>query len=162
MISSVRASTYERWELIIVDDGSTEDLKGAIHGFNDSRIRYFRFDENRGIPKGTNFAIGEAGGKYICVIAADEVITTQKLAEQVNYLEANPHVDCVWGLPGSGSDGKQYPMGARPEWEQHAYARAQPLSGRMAENAHQPRERAHRRRIADDEGVRDEGARRVR
>jgi glycosyltransferase involved in cell wall biosynthesis len=119
MITSVRASTYERWELIIVDDGSTEDLKGAIQGFNDSRIRYFRFDENRGIPKGTNFAIGEAGGKYICVIAADEVITPQKLAEQVNYLEANPHVDCVWGCPEAARTGSNTRWALRPEWEQH-------------------------------------------
>jgi glycosyltransferase involved in cell wall biosynthesis len=120
MIASIVASTYENWELVIVDDGSTEDLKGVVQSFNDNRIRYFRFTENRGVPKGTNWALEQATGKYVCLLSADETITKEKLAEQVAYLEANPSVDCVWGLPGSGGDGVQYPMGLRPEWEQYA------------------------------------------
>ena len=120
MIASVVASTYRNWELIITDDGSTEDLKAVIDSFSDERIKYLRFDENRGVPMGTNHSLKHAAGKYVCMIAADETITKEKLQEQVEYLEANPGVDCVWGLPGGGNDGVAYPMGLRPEWEQHA------------------------------------------
>lgn len=120
MIASVVASTYQNWELIIVDDGSTEDLLSVIQSFNDPRLSYIRFGENRGVPIGTNFALKRASGKYVCLLSADEVITPSKLKDQVEYLEANPAVDCVWGLPGSGSDGVKYEMGPRPEWEQYA------------------------------------------
>ena len=119
MIASVVASTYQNWELIIVDDGSTEDLLTVIQSFKEPRIKYIRFDQTREVPCGTNVALKRANGKYVCLIAADEVITKEKLAEQVAYLEKNTGVDCVWGLPGSGSDGVKYEMGPRPEWEQY-------------------------------------------
>ena len=54
MLQSVVDQTYGNWELLIVDDGSTEDVKSVIESFNDKRIQYFRFDENRGVPFGTN------------------------------------------------------------------------------------------------------------
>jgi glycosyltransferase involved in cell wall biosynthesis len=120
MIASVVASTYKNWELIVVDDGSTEDLKGVLASFQDDRIKYIRWDESRGVPKGSNEAVRHALGKYVCLIAADEVITPEKLAEQVEYLEANPNVDCVWGLPNAGVEGANQAIGRRPDWEQHA------------------------------------------
>lgn len=120
MIESVRAQTFRNWELLIVDDGSTEDLKAVVDAFNDKRIKLFRWDEGRGVPKGTNYALKQAVGKYVCIIAADEVIEKDKLREQVAYLDANPSVDCCWGLPGSGSFDGTFPMGPRPEWEQYA------------------------------------------
>lgn len=117
MIQSVVDQTFRNWELIIVDDGSTEDLKSVIDSFNDRRIKYHRFDENRGVPFGTNWALKQAQGKYICLIAADEVYYRTKLQDQVIFLDNNPKVDCVWGLPGNGDD--HFPMGPRPEWEQY-------------------------------------------
>ena len=118
MIQSVVDQTYQKWELIIVDDGSTDDLKSVMESFNDKRIHYLRFDENKGIPVGTNHALKQAQGKYICLAAADEVFDKGKLVNQVAFLDNNPKVDCVWGLPGNGDD--NFPMGPRPEWEQYA------------------------------------------
>jgi glycosyltransferase involved in cell wall biosynthesis len=120
MVASVVASTYKNWELVVVDDGSTEDLKSVLDSFKDERIRYIRWDESRGVPKGSNEAVRQALGKYVCLIAADEIITPEKLAEQVEYLEANEKVDCVWGLPNAGVQGAEHAMGRRPDWEQHA------------------------------------------
>lgn len=124
MIQSVVDQTYKNWELLVVDDGSTEDLKGVVESFKDDRIQYFRFDENMGVPKGTNFALKKAVGKYVCLMAADEVIIKSKLADQVEYLEANPVVDAVWGLPNPLGDPRlprgEVPLGPRPEWEQYA------------------------------------------
>jgi glycosyltransferase involved in cell wall biosynthesis len=114
MIDSVRASVLEEWEIVLVDDGSTEDIKAVVESYNDSRIRYFRFDENKGIPHGFNFAFEMASGDYIQPLSADEFIDLRKLAFQVAYLDTHPEIGCVWGLPGKGE------MGPRPSWEQFA------------------------------------------
>lgn len=120
MIQSVINQSFRNWEHLIVDDGSTEDLKAVVDSFKDERIKLIRFDENRGVPHGMNHAFSLARGKYICMIAADEVFDKDKLKEQVRYMEENEAVDCCWGLGGSPSQGGEYPLGLRPEWEQYA------------------------------------------
>jgi len=119
MVQSVVAQSYDNWELLIVDDGSTEDIKSVIESFNDKRIQYFRFDENKGVPRGTNYALKQAKGKYVGLIAADEVYWKDKLKEQVAFLEANPGIDACWGLPSPSQDKHNYPLGNRPEWEMY-------------------------------------------
>ncbi len=114
MIDSVRASVLEEWEIVLVDDGSTEDIKAVVDLYEDQRIRYFRFDENKGIPHGFNYAFDMATGDYCQPLSADEFIDLRKLAFQVAYLDSHPDIGCVWGLPGSGE------MGPRPQWEQFA------------------------------------------
>jgi len=113
MIESVRAQTFQDWELIIVDDGSTEDIESLVRGFSDERIVLHKFEKNRGIPHGLNYSFTLAKGDYVQPLSADEWISTDKLEVQVAYLDANPEVGCVWGLPGKGE------MGKRPVWEQN-------------------------------------------
>jgi len=121
MIQSVVNQSFRNWEHLIVDDGSTEDLKAVVDSFADERIKLERFPENRGVPLGMNHNFKLARGKYICMIAADEVFDKDKLKEQVRFMEDNPGVDCCWGLPGSPSQGPgEFPLGKRPEWEQYA------------------------------------------
>jgi glycosyltransferase involved in cell wall biosynthesis len=114
MIDSVRTSVLEEWEIVLVDDGSGPEVKALIESYADHRIRYFRFDENRGIPHGFNFAFEKAQGDYCQPLSADEFIDLRKLAFQVAYLDSHPEIGCVWGLPGKGE------MGPRPSWEQYA------------------------------------------
>ena len=114
MIDSVRGSVLEEWEIVLVDDGSGPEVKALIESYADDRIRYFRFDENRGIPHGFNFAFEQAQGDYCQPLSADEFIDLRKLAFQVAYLDTHPEIGCVWGLPGKGE------MGPRPQWEQYA------------------------------------------
>ena len=114
MIDSVRASTLKEWEIVLVDDGSTEDIIGLVESYKDDRIKYHRFEENKGIPHGFNFAFERALGDYVQPLSADEFIDSGKLAFQVAYLDEHKDVGCVWGLPGSG------PMGPRPSWEQYS------------------------------------------
>src|SRR5690242_7224367 len=108
MVDSVRAQTMPDWELIIVDDGSTEDIKGLLESYGDSRIVYVRFPENRGIPHGLNHALSLASGDYIGVLSADEWIWERKLEVQVAWMDEHPGIGCTWGLPWSGE------MGLRP------------------------------------------------
>ena len=114
MIKSVVAQTFTDWELIIVDDGSTEDIAAVVNVFNDPRIRLIRFDENKGIPHGLNYAFAAAAGDYLQPLSADEWIEPNKLLVQVEYLDGHSEIGCVWGLPGSSALG----MGERPTWEQ--------------------------------------------
>ena len=114
MIQSVIAQTMPDWELIIVDDGSTEDIKAVVDKFADDRVKLVRWDENKGIPHGLNHAFTLATGDYIQPLSADEWIDPGKLALMVAYLDGNPQIGCVWGLPGKGE------MGPRPTWEQYA------------------------------------------
>ena len=114
MIQSVVAQTFKNWELIVVDDGSTEDVKGVVESFNDPRIRFHQFPENRGIPHGANWALKNMRGEFFGLLAADETIDAHKLEDQVAYMDANAAVDGIWGIPGRG------PFGPRPLWEQYA------------------------------------------
>lgn len=113
MIDSVRAQTFTDWELVLVDDGSEEPIKALCEEYHDPRIVYVRFPENRGIPHGLNYAFKLASGDYLQPLSADEWISPTKLADQVQYLDANEEIGCVWGLPGKGE------MGKRPQWEQY-------------------------------------------
>lgn len=113
MIESVRAQTFEDWELIIVDDGSPEDIPSVVASFNDPRIKVESFPENRGVPHGINRALSLATGDYIGVLSTDERIWNEKLAVQVEYLDSHPDIGAVWGLPQQG------PLGERPSYEQY-------------------------------------------
>src|SRR5882672_7329303 len=111
MISSVIAQTFTDWELIIVDDGSTEDIKAVVDRYADSRLVYEKFPENRGIPHGLNHAFTMASGDYLQPLSADEWIWERKLEVQVAWMDDHPGIGCTWGMPWKGE------MGERPQWE---------------------------------------------
>lgn len=114
-LKSVIAQSFDDWEAIVVDDGSAnpDEIRGACTIFGDARISYHRFPVNRGIPHGANYSYKLARGEFIQALGVDEQITPDKFEDQVAYLDANPNVALVWGIPGVG------PLGRRPEWEQY-------------------------------------------
>jgi glycosyltransferase involved in cell wall biosynthesis len=114
MIASVFVQTFKDWELIIVDDGSTEDIKAVVDSFKDERIIYHRFHKNKGIPHGINWAMNHARGEFINPLAADELLTPDKFETQVKFMDENPDIHCIWGLPQNG------PVGLRPTHEQYS------------------------------------------
>ena len=111
MIESVRAQTFSDWELIIVDDGSTENIAEVVGKFDDSRIKLHHLPANLGIPHGLNKALSLATGDYLQPLSADEWIEKDKFRVQVEYLDAHDEIDCVWGIPGKEAHG----FGKRPE-----------------------------------------------
>ena len=91
-IKSVLNQTFQDFELIIVDDGSTDNTKEVVENFQkkDNRIKYIRNEENLGIQKTLNKGIGMSEGKYIARIDDDdEWIDNNKLKNQVDFLELN-------------------------------------------------------------------------
>jgi glycosyltransferase involved in cell wall biosynthesis len=92
-IDSVLAQTFDNWELIIVDDGSTDNTANiiAVNKSLDSRIKSL-YQQNGRQSKARNLAISNAEGKYIAILDSDDVIFPKRFAKQVTFLEKNPEV----------------------------------------------------------------------
>lgn len=100
-IESVRSQTFRDWELIIVDDGSTDGTEEVVHQYmhQDSRIRYVRNGQNTGVQKASNRGLREAQAPYIARIDDDDIWSdTQKLEKQYAFLNSRPD----YGFVGTG------------------------------------------------------------
>ncbi len=97
-IGSVLAQTYGGYEIIIVDDCSSDDTPAVIAGFSDSRIRSFRHNRNRGQSAAINTGIEHASGDYVGFLDDDDEWLPRKLEGQVALLDAaSPEVALVYG-----------------------------------------------------------------
>lgn len=92
-IESVKAQTYKATEFIIVDDCSTDDSVALIERWlqeNKIQCTFIRHDKNQGICKSLNGALAVATGKYISMVASDDVWLPDKIARQVEIMESYP------------------------------------------------------------------------
>ncbi|MGE0636652.1 MAG: glycosyltransferase family 2 protein [Bacteroidia bacterium] len=96
-IQSVLSQTYQNWELIIINDCSSDNTAAKIAEFTDPRIKVFHNDLNEGIVYTRNRALHYSTGKYISVLDADDVYLPEKLSVQVDFLENHQN----YGLVGS-------------------------------------------------------------
>ena len=96
-IKSVQAQSYPHWELILVDDGSTDKSLNIALDFakKDNRIRIFSDGKNKKLPCRLNQIIRNAQGDYIARMDADDIIATNRLEEQVKFLKNNKKFDLV-------------------------------------------------------------------
>lgn len=89
-IESVRHQTYENWELIIVDDGSTDNTDEVVCPFLiDRRIHYLKNEQNSGAAISRNRALREAKGKWIAFLDSDDLWLPEKLEKQIQFMEQN-------------------------------------------------------------------------
>ena len=88
-IRSVLNQTYTNWELIIVDDCSTDNTAEIVSSFNDSRIRYFKNEKNSGAAISRNLAFREARGEYVAFLDSDDLWREDKLEKQIHFMESN-------------------------------------------------------------------------
>lgn len=90
-IESVLNQTYQNWEMILVDDGSTDQTVLIIEEFaqKDHRIKLFKLSENRGNGFARNAALEKAAGKYIAYLDADDLWFPEKLEKQIHFLKSN-------------------------------------------------------------------------
>ncbi len=86
-IRSVQAQTYENWELIIVDDCSTDDTDEIIAAYSDPRIRYLKNEINSGAAVSRNWGLREAKGRWIAFLDSDDLWHPEKLERQVRFME---------------------------------------------------------------------------
>jgi len=88
-IRSVLEQTYENWELIIVDDCSTDDSLNVIKSFHDPRIILYQNEKNSGAAVSRNYALREAKGKWIAFLDSDDIWVPDKLEKQIMFMERN-------------------------------------------------------------------------
>jgi len=91
-IYSVLSQTYKNFELLIVDDGSTDKTKEAAASYSDDRIRYI-YQEHKNFASGVNRAIGRAKGKYIIGVDSDDFIAPDYIEKMVAFAEKHPQTD---------------------------------------------------------------------
>jgi glycosyltransferase involved in cell wall biosynthesis len=95
-IESVLTQTYPNWELIVVDDGSTDNTAQVVSNFKDSRIHY-TFQKNRGQAAALNHGLNIARGEYITTLDVDDWFTPNSLADRAVFLDNHPYYDVVYG-----------------------------------------------------------------
>ena len=96
-IQSVLNQTYQEFEIIVVDDGSTDNTEYVVKGFDDARIRYVRYQENRGGSAARNAGIKIASGDYIAFQDSDDEWLPEKLEKQmVIFKSASVKVGVVY------------------------------------------------------------------
>lgn len=87
-INSVMSQTYDNWELIIVDDCSTDNTDEVVQPFlNDQRIRYIKNEKNSGAAVSRNKALREAKGKWIAFLDSDDLWMPDKLEKQIQFMD---------------------------------------------------------------------------
>jgi len=108
-ISSVIAQTFKDWELLVIDDGSTDETVEVVKGFVDGRVTYVRRQANGGVSAAQNEGVARARGRFISFLHSDDEFLPSKLEEQVALLESNDRnfgaVEC--GLVVRGPDGDE-------------------------------------------------------
>lgn len=107
-ITSALAQDYPQVEIIVVDDGSTDDGDKIAESFiATGKVSVFRHEggANLGQSISLNLALSKAKGEFIAVLDSDDIFLPNKLTDQVAYLDANPDVGLVYGM-GYGIDAK--------------------------------------------------------
>lgn len=90
-VNSIVNQTFKDWELIIIDDASSDSTKHVVSGFNHEGIIGVQLQTNNGYPTAMNAGIAVAKGKYIARMDADDVCLPTRLEEQLKALESHPY-----------------------------------------------------------------------
>lgn len=91
-VECLLAQTMDDFELLLIDDGSTDDSVAVLEGYTDSRVRVIRNSTNVGLPTTLNIANAHARGRYIARCDQDDLSDRRRLELQVDFLEANQDV----------------------------------------------------------------------
>lgn len=94
-VKSALKQNYEDYEVIVVDDGSTDDTWGNVTSIEDSRVKPIKHSENQGGNAARNTGINHANGKYIAFLDSDDIWHPDKLKRQIKYIESTPN-DAVY------------------------------------------------------------------
>lgn len=94
-IDSVLAQTFKDFELLIIDDGSTDSSAGIIRSYNDPRVRHITNERNLGLVASLNKGIEAALGTYIARMDGDDIMRPERLARQVETMRTDPGISVL-------------------------------------------------------------------
>jgi glycosyltransferase involved in cell wall biosynthesis len=95
-IVSILNQSYNNWELLCIDDGSTDESASIVQSFQDDRIRYIRNEKNSGIAYSRNRGIHEAKGELIAFLDSDDLAHPERLQRQVERITQDPSIDVIF------------------------------------------------------------------
>ena len=93
-LKSVLQQTHAELDIIVVDDGSDENIESRVHEFSDDRVRFFR-KENGGVSSARNFGIEKAHGMYIAILDGDDVYLPGRIKTMLEFLRQNGYPICL-------------------------------------------------------------------
>jgi glycosyltransferase involved in cell wall biosynthesis len=96
-IESILSQTYRDFELLLIDDGSTDGSVAIVQGFSDARIRLEKNGKNLGLVKTLNRGLDLASGELIARMDADDISVPNRLDLQVRFMDANPEITVLGG-----------------------------------------------------------------
>lgn len=108
-VKSVQKSTFKNFEILLIDDGSTDKSKRICNGLEEKykKVKFYYFNKNRGLGRTLNFALKQAQGKYIARINQDDRMLADRLKTQVKFLENHLEVVAVGSYIKMFKDGSE-------------------------------------------------------
>jgi glycosyltransferase involved in cell wall biosynthesis len=107
-VESIQAMSFRNWELIIIDDGSTDQTNIVISKcLIDERIHYSYNETNQGASFARNLGLQKSKGKYISYLDSDNTYTSSFMSHAIEFLEKNQNLDLVYGALFTSSHGKK-------------------------------------------------------
>jgi len=94
-IDSILNQTYDDFELLIINDGSTDGSFEIMKSYNDPRIRILQNETNLGLVVTRNRGISNARGEYIAILDCDDIAYPNRLAEQVTFMDTHPEFSMI-------------------------------------------------------------------
>ncbi|MCQ2211391.1 MAG: glycosyltransferase [Paludibacteraceae bacterium] len=105
-IQAVLNQTYTNWELLIVDDCSTDSTTAVVESIKDPRIHLLKNEHNSGAAVSRNYALREARGRWIAFLDSDDLWDATKLEKQITFMEANNYAFSYTSYEEIDEDGK--------------------------------------------------------
>lgn len=127
-LRSIFAQSLADWELIAIEDGSTDDSAAILKRLKDPRVRVLADGEHRGLGARLNQIVALAAGEYIARMDADDLMHPERLARQLGFLEENSGVDVV-GCGLISFDARERAVSVRRLPALHPQITADPLRG---------------------------------
>jgi len=104
-INSILSQKFDSFELIVVNDGSTDKTASILDTYKDNKLTILTNNENQGLVFSLNLAINNSKGQFICRMDADDICDEYRLSKQYQFLITNPNIDVI-GCQGFNIDEK--------------------------------------------------------